>query len=140
MKESFGSRVRSMRHTRQWSQQELSMRCGISTPHISSIERDLRHPSLEYARRIASALGVPLHSLCDENVAFKAPNMHQSSDELPISMQNFILNESAYPYLEAAQRMSTLCEEDATFLTKLIELMVNRSRFISTQSLDISSI
>lgn len=136
MKASFGSRVRSVRLNRRWSQQELSMRCGISTPHISSIERDIRHPSLEYARRIANALGVPLYSLCDESVEFQAPKMRQSSDELPLSMQNFILNESAYPYLEAAQRMSTLEEEDSVFLTKLIELLVNRTRVISTHPFD----
>lgn len=139
MNASFGNRVRSVRLSRRWSQQELSMRCGISTPHISSIERDIRHPSLEYARRIANALGVPLHSLCDESVEFEVPKMRQSSDELPLSMQNFILNESAYPYLEAAQRMSTLSEEDAMFLTKLIELLVNRRRVASTYTFDVTT-
>lgn len=133
MNASFGSRMRSIRQARQWSQQELSMRSGISTPHISSIERDKRHPSLEYAQRIANALGVPLHSLCDEREDFKAPKMHNNSDELPLYMQNFILNESALPYLEAAQRMSTLPEEDATFLTKLIELLIQRHKMMNIQ-------
>ncbi|WAH39079.1 helix-turn-helix domain-containing protein [Alicyclobacillus dauci] len=132
MNESFGSRMRSMRHARHWSQQELSLRSGISTPHISSIERDKRHPSLEYAQRIACALGVSLTLLCDERSDFMVPNMHNSPDELPLYMQNFILNESAYPYLEAAQRMSTLPKEDASFLTKLIELLAQRHRLVIT--------
>lgn len=131
MNESFGSRMKTMRQTRHWSQQELSMRAGISTPHISSIERDKRHPSLEYAQRIASALGVPLHTLCDTRTDFTAPKMHNSPDDLPLYMQNFILNESAFPYLEAAQRMSTLSEEDTAFLKKLIELLSQRHRLIA---------
>lgn len=132
MKESFGSRMRVTRQSRHWSQQELSMRAGISTPHISSIERDKRHPSLEYAQRIASALGVPLHTLCDTKTDFIAPKMHNSADELPLYMQNFILNESAFPYLEAAQSMSTLSEEDTAFLKRLIELLTQRHRLLAS--------
>ncbi|GMA60702.1 helix-turn-helix domain-containing protein [Alicyclobacillus fastidiosus] len=131
MNQNFGKRVRSLRLSRHWSQQELSMRCGISTPHISSIERDKRHPSLEYAQRIATALGVPLSSLCDERTEFQAPKMRNSPDELPLYLQNFILNESAFPYLEAAQRMSTLPEEEASFLTKLIELLAHRDHLLA---------
>lgn len=128
MKESFGSRVRATRVARSWSQQELSMRSGISTPHISSIERDKRHPSLEYALRIASALGVPLHALCDSTKAYVVPRMHNSTEELPWDIQNFVLNESAYPYLEAAKQMSALSEEDTTLLTMLIDLLSQRNR------------
>ncbi|GLG01025.1 hypothetical protein Alches_10640 [Alicyclobacillus hesperidum subsp. aegles] len=126
MKDSFGSRVRAIRQSRSWSQQELSMRSGISTPHISSIERDKRHPSLDYAQRLAAALGVPLHVLCDPHTAYRTPNMRNSPDELPLSMQNFILNESAMPYLEAAQRMATLSEAEASFLRVVIELLAQR--------------
>lgn len=132
MYESFGNRMRKVRISRQWSQQELSIRAGISTPHISSIERDKRHPSLEYAQRIANALGVSLHSLCDSNAEFRMPRMHNSPEELPLHMQNFILNESAFPYLEAAQCMSTLSEEDTLFLKKLIEILVQRERTLPT--------
>lgn len=136
MKESFGSRMRSMRLARNWSQQELSIRAGISTPHISSIERDKRHPSLDYAQRIANALGIALSSLCDQQTDFMAPKMRNSPDELPLYMQNFILNESAFPYLEAAQRMSTLPDEDANFLQKLIELLAQRERLLATYNHD----
>lgn len=104
------------------------MRSGISTPHISSIERGLRHPSLEYAQRIASALGVPLHALCDSTREFVAPRIRNSTEELPWDMQNFILNEAAYPYLEAAQQMSKLSEEDTSLLKMLIDLLSERHR------------
>ena len=128
MLETFGYRVRKLRLERRWSQQELSMRAGISTPHISSIERSKRHPSLHYAQRMADALGVSLEALCDETVILETPKMKNSTDEWPSYLHNFILNESAAPYLEAAQRMSTLPEADSKFLTMVIELMVQNHK------------
>ncbi|MCL6547860.1 MAG: helix-turn-helix domain-containing protein [Alicyclobacillus sp.] len=126
MNESFGARVRKLRLDRQWSQQELSLRSGISTPHISSIERGKRFPSLEYALRLSDALGVPLHVLCDEQTEVKPPRMKSSPDELPMYLQNFILNEAATPYLQAAHRMSKLPKEDSEFLTLIIEFLAQR--------------
>ncbi|GMA55781.1 hypothetical protein GCM10025858_02840 [Alicyclobacillus sacchari] len=115
------------------------MRSGISTPHISSIERDKRHPSLDYAQRLAAALGVPLNVLCDSQTAYRTPNMRNSPDELPLSMQNFILNESAMPYLEAAQRMSTLSEAEASFLRVVIELLAQRQCLLRSEKEDRNS-
>lgn len=128
MHDVFGIRVRRIRLDRRWSQQELSLRAGISTPHISSIERGKRYPSLEYAMRMAEALGVPLHALCDEGSELRSPKMKTSAEELPQHLQNFVLNEDAAPYLQAAHRMSTLPKEDADFLTLVIDLLVQRRR------------
>lgn len=130
MNQSFGPRVRRLRQDRHWSQQELSLRSGISTPHISSIERAKRYPSLEYALRISEALGVPLPALCDESSEFHSPKMKNSPDELPLYLQNFVLNESATPYLQAAHRLSTLPLEDRNLLTLMIELLVQRRRML----------
>lgn len=120
---SFGSRIRRLRQDRTWSQQELSLRSGISTPHISSIERGKRFPSLEYALRLAESLGVPLHALCDESSGFQPPKMKSSPYELPLYLQNFVLNESATPYLQAAHRLSNLPQEDRELLTLMIDLL-----------------
>jgi transcriptional regulator with XRE-family HTH domain len=128
MNESFGHRVRKLRQERRWSQQELSLRSGISTPHISSIERGKRFPSLDYAMRLADSLGVPLNALCDESADFKPPKMMSSPDELPLYLQSFILNEEAAPYLQAAHRMSTLRQEDADFIRLIIDLLIQRQR------------
>lgn len=127
MKESFGQRVRRIRQERKWSQQELSLRSGISTPHISSIERGRRFPSLEYARKVADALGVGLIALCNEDIEVRPPKMHRSPGELPLYLQNFVLNEDAEPYLHAAHEMSTLPQPDAELLRLVIEL-VSQSR------------
>ncbi|WP_268238299.1 helix-turn-helix domain-containing protein [Alicyclobacillus cellulosilyticus] len=117
--------MRRLRRERGWSQQELSLRTGISTPHISSLERGKRNPSLDYARRLAEALGVPITALI-EAMPMTIPKMYKSTDELPPVLQNFILNEASTPYLYAAHRMSYLPREDAEFLTLLIELLVER--------------
>jgi transcriptional regulator with XRE-family HTH domain len=126
--QTFGSRVRRLRLHRRWSQQELSLRSGISTPHISSIERDKRHPSLEYALRLANALGTPIEALCDGSVAMNPPKMKSSPEELPLYLQNFVLNESSMPYLQAAHKMSTLPKEDSEFITMVIDLVAQKRR------------
>jgi transcriptional regulator with XRE-family HTH domain len=131
MNEHFGFRVRRLRLDRRWSQQELSLRSGISTPHISSIERGKRFPSLEYAMRISEALGVPLNALCDESSEFRVPRMRSSPDELPMYLQNFVLNESAAPYLQAAHRMSTLPKQDSELITLLIDLLSQNRKAIT---------
>lgn len=128
MNDSFGEKVRRLRLDRRWSQQELSLRAGISTPHISSIERGKRFPSLEYAVRLADALGVPLNALCDEETVIRAPKIKASHDELPMYLQNFVLNEDATPYLHTAHRLSTLPQQDSEFLSLVIDLLVERRR------------
>jgi transcriptional regulator with XRE-family HTH domain len=132
LNESFGCRVRRLRQERGWSQQELSLRSGISTPHISSIEREKRFPSLEYALRLANALGVSLPALCDERRELRAPKMKNSPEELPSYLQNFVLNEASTPYLEMAHRVSTLPKEDSDFLSLVIELLVERRQMSSS--------
>ena len=125
---SFGDRVRRLRLDRLWSQQELSLRAGISTPHISSIERGKRFPSLEYAARIAAALGVSLSSLCDEENEFEVPKLHKSHEELPYHLQTFVLNEASTPYLNVAKKMSILPKEDSRFVALMVDLLAERYR------------
>jgi len=131
MLDAFGTRVRRMRHERNWSQQELSLRSGISTPHISSIERSKRFPSLEYGLRIAASLGVPIHALCDET-DFQPLRMRKSQDQLPLHLQSFILREESTPYLQVAHRMSSLPREDSELLTLMIDLLFQKRRLDPT--------
>ncbi|MCL6592403.1 MAG: helix-turn-helix domain-containing protein [Alicyclobacillus sp.] len=128
MYELLGARVRRFRTERRWSQQELALRSGISTPHISSIERSKRYPSLEYAVRLADALGVPLGALCAETDLQNVPKMRTSPYDLPLHLQNFILNEEATPYLQTAHQISMLPEADREFITLMVDLVVQRRR------------
>ncbi|MDP9728665.1 helix-turn-helix domain-containing protein [Alicyclobacillus tolerans] len=131
MKDSFGYRIRRIRQQRDWSQQELALRSGISTPHISSLERDIRQPSLEYAKRLANALGVPLTALCDNTKELKMPKILESTEDWPVEIQNLILNEEAAPYLEAAQQMSILPKEESEFISLIIDLLVQKFTYKS---------
>jgi transcriptional regulator with XRE-family HTH domain len=60
---ALGRAVRTLRDERGMTQSDLADAAGISTQHLSHIERGLRNPSVEVAARIARALGVALSEL-----------------------------------------------------------------------------
>lgn len=61
----FPNRLYEIRRQRQWSQQELADRAGISKMHVSGLERGKRELSLSMMRRLGAALGVaPADLLC----------------------------------------------------------------------------
>ncbi|MCY0901580.1 MAG: helix-turn-helix transcriptional regulator [Firmicutes bacterium] len=126
----LGSRIRILRQRKGLTQQEIGFRTGISIPHISSIERGQRHPSLDYAVRIAEALGVPIGYLCESAATTSLPDdlNYSKPDELPAYLQTFIALETAQPYLAMAQRVSRLEESDYHMLCAMVEIMAQRKR------------
>jgi transcriptional regulator with XRE-family HTH domain len=61
--EALGRAVRALREERDMSQEELAAAAGISTPHLSYIERGGRNASVGVAARIARALGLAFSEL-----------------------------------------------------------------------------
>jgi transcriptional regulator with XRE-family HTH domain len=57
---AFGGRLRSWRHRRRLSQEELAMDAEISTRHLSYVETGRAHPSRDMVLRLAARLEVPL--------------------------------------------------------------------------------
>lgn len=58
---TLGLRVEQLRFERELSLSELARRAGISSGHLSNLERDThRHVSVYTLRRVARALGVTL--------------------------------------------------------------------------------
>ncbi|GAA2599155.1 helix-turn-helix transcriptional regulator [Streptomyces axinellae] len=55
---AFGARLRSMREARGWTQDELAVRMGYSSTHISSIETGRKLPTLRLARSADVAFGI----------------------------------------------------------------------------------
>ncbi len=51
------NRVKELRIEREWTQQELADRVGVSRPSINSIERERYVPSLPLALRVARVCG-----------------------------------------------------------------------------------
>lgn len=63
LKRRIGARILEVRRDRHLSQAALAEAAGVSTNHISLIERGQRCPSLEVLEAIARALHHPLHRL-----------------------------------------------------------------------------
>ncbi|MHB1426764.1 MAG: helix-turn-helix domain-containing protein [Gemmataceae bacterium] len=55
----FGNRVRQLRKSRGWSQEEFAHRVGLDRSYMGGVERGERNVSLENICLIAKALGVP---------------------------------------------------------------------------------
>ncbi|MHB1101778.1 MAG: helix-turn-helix domain-containing protein [Devosia sp.] len=62
----MGLRIRSLRHQRGLSVNELAAKAGVSAGIISHIERGKANPSLRTLERIRTALGVPLSAILEE--------------------------------------------------------------------------
>lgn len=130
MNDQLGRKIRLLRHRRNLTQQEVAYRTGISTPHISSLERGQRQPSLEYAIRLAEALGVPIGYFCDGAEVTNLPDetAYGGTSELPSYLKSFFMREDAQPYLMMAHRVSRLEEEDYRMICTFIEVLVQSRR------------
>ena len=62
---SFGKRVRSIRKTKGWSQEELADACELDRTYIGGVERGERNVSLLNIEKLAHALNVDPKDLLD---------------------------------------------------------------------------
>lgn len=63
----LGEKITKLKKLKKMSQVELAEKTGISRDAISKYERDGVLPSVEYAKRIADALGVSLDYLVSDS-------------------------------------------------------------------------
>jgi transcriptional regulator with XRE-family HTH domain len=61
----LGKRIRELRTNRGLSQEGLSELSGISSRHISEMERGVSNPSYQVLKQIAGSLAVPMQNLFD---------------------------------------------------------------------------
>ncbi|EMF02088.1 transcriptional regulator, XRE family protein [Streptomyces mobaraensis NBRC 13819 = DSM 40847] len=54
---AFGARLRSLRESRGWRQEDLAARTGYSSVHISAIETGRKPPTLRFSRSVDQAFG-----------------------------------------------------------------------------------
>ena len=59
----FGEKVKNLRKSKGWSQEELAKRSGLHRTYIGSIERSERNVSLINIERIAKALNTETRKL-----------------------------------------------------------------------------
>lgn len=63
VKALFGNRVRQLRKSRRWSQEDFAHRAGLDRSYMGGVERGERNVSLENIYLIAKALEVPISEL-----------------------------------------------------------------------------
>lgn len=61
----LGKRLRELRAQRGMSQEKLSELCGVSSRHISEMERGESNPSFQVMTQVTAALGVSMKDLFD---------------------------------------------------------------------------
>ena len=62
----FADRVRVLRKSKDWSQEELADRAGIHRTFVSQIERATKRSTIDTVEKIAKALGVKCGELLDD--------------------------------------------------------------------------
>lgn len=58
VKDDIGQLLREARKDRKLSQEAVAYRAGLEQSDVSKIERGLRRPSIESARKLATAVGL----------------------------------------------------------------------------------
>ncbi len=78
---TVGDRVREIRETKKWTQDQLATKSGVSKGFLSDIENNKRNPSSEYVLKIANALGASIDYLLrgDEPL----PVLHREPTVIP---------------------------------------------------------
>jgi len=65
IQQKFGNRVRMLRKSKGWSQEEFADQCGLHRTYIGAIERGERNVSLNNIHAVAKALGLSVKDLFD---------------------------------------------------------------------------
>lgn len=74
----LGSLIRHLRLEAGISQEEFADRCGLHRTYIGSIERGEKAITIETARKIAQALGIPLSQIFSELERLEAEQRDQN--------------------------------------------------------------
>ncbi len=83
----IGTRIKSLRKEKGWSQREMAAQLGLSYSTYSNYENNYRTPDTVTLQKIASILGVELWDLLgiNENIAKKSEISYSKSGELLVS-------------------------------------------------------
>lgn len=92
---------------RDWSQNELARRAGVTSGHMSLVMTGMREPGPELCRGLARALGIPETVVFVEAGLMSSPRnsteitlleLYELMEELPIEDQRAILREARERY------------------------------------------
>lgn len=74
---NLGMRVKGLRESRRWTQQDLADLLGVARVTIARIEVGIRYPSMVMMIRLAMALDVKVRDLLDLPYAPRSRRMRQ---------------------------------------------------------------
>lgn len=84
----IGQRIRSIRLSMHFSQEELAERCGLHPTYIGQLERGEKNATLESIGKVAKGLGVPLGRLI-ENTEYE-----DNQKNYPMQAYKMIISEN----------------------------------------------
>lgn len=61
--QQLGMRIKFLRSSKKWSQEDLSLEAGINKNYICDLENGRRNPSLEILERLCTAFNISLAEL-----------------------------------------------------------------------------
>ena len=64
---ALAERIKSLRRSKRWSQEQLAERASMQRSYLADLERGYRNPSVRTLLKVANAIGVPISSLFVEN-------------------------------------------------------------------------
>ena len=67
----LAERIKSVRHSKGWSQEQLAERASIQRSYVADLERGYRNPSVRTLVKVANALGVSVPALFEEGAKVK---------------------------------------------------------------------
>lgn len=105
---AIGTRIKEARESKHLTQEQLAEIVGLSSTHISVIERGVKAPKLETFIEIANALNATADSLLldvlDNSLQIKTTELSEQIKRLPLKEQQKIL-----------KAVRVLVEEDSSF-------------------------
>ncbi len=139
---SLGDRIRDCRKERQLTLTELSKRTGVSPSFLSSVERDLKKPSLGLLKKIGSHLNVSLSYLMrgeSAAISFQGERLRGLREERYLSIEE-LAELSNIPASHIADIESNLVEPSLQQLERLADSLNVSSKHLIEHSLRDSAI
>lgn len=102
----YGDKLRHVRELRRLTQEELAIKCKLSAPYISDMERGVKKPSMKSLERIAKALSVDAAFFLDDKAVTFEELAKVSHYTPPDDILKFITDQDKLSYIVLAKELS----------------------------------
>lgn len=102
---SLAQRIRHLRELKQWTQQQLAEKAGISRSYVSELERGTREPTVGILKGIADAFLVPVDMFFEETSLLPVEDLGHA---LPADVREFLRAQDGVPYIQLAMKAKAL--------------------------------